>query len=145
MERVDYVDTFIAVADDSTALAGTVPPRNPDVPSVALRTFETIFEHPYRYTSADVIFTVFAERRGIPEVERAAAREEFYSRGQACLRTSDLAKRYGWGIHADGGGRVALVGVDTAEYVEFAAGRNPRSGGGAVKVVKAMRSSRRSH
>lgn len=101
----------IAVADDSTATIGTVPTRKPDNPSVASRTFEMIWRHPYRYTSGDVIFAVFAERHGIPEEERAAAREEFYSRGQPCLRSSDLGKRYGWGIHADGAGRIALVGV----------------------------------
>ena len=142
VDPVDYVDTFIAVADDSTATVGTVPPSKPDNPSVASRTFEMISEHPYRYTSGDVIFVVFADRRGIPGEERTAARREFYSRGQPCLRSSDLAKRYGWGIHADGAGRIALVGVETAEYAEFVSGRNPRSGGEPVKVTKAMRSSR---
>lgn len=80
--------------------------------------------------------------RGIPADERAAARAEIYSRGQPCLRSSDLAKRYGWGIHADGTGRIALVGVETAEYAELASGRNAGSGGQPVKVTKAMRNSR---
>lgn len=142
VDPVDYVDTFIAVADDSTATIGTVPTRKPDNPSVTSRMFEMIWRHPYRYTSGDVIFAVFAERHGIPEEERPAARREFYSRGQPCLRSSDLGKRYGWGIHADAAGRIALVGVETAEYAELASGRNPRSGGKPVKVTKAMRSSR---
>lgn len=49
-----------------------------------------IAEHPYEFTSAEVIFTAFADRHGISEDERAAARAEFYSRSQACLRSSDL-------------------------------------------------------
>ena len=141
MERVDYVDTFIAVAEDAVSTSGSVPPKNADAPSVAWRMFEMISEHPYRHTSCDVIFEVFADRLGIPEERRELARAEFYSRGRACLRSSELAKRYGWGIHADGEGRVGLVGVETAEYAVFASGRDPRSGR-PVKVLRAMRSSR---
>ena len=119
MDPVDYIDTFIAVAEDSEATRGTVPPSTAGGPSVAARAFQMIAEHPYRFTSGDVIFTVFADRRAIPAQDRSAARQEFYSRGQPCLRSSDLGKRYGWGIHADGEGRIALVGVETPEYAEF--------------------------
>ncbi len=42
----------------------------------------------------------------------------------------------------NGAGRIALVGVETAEYAQFVSGRNPRSRGEPVKVTKAMRSSR---
>ena len=142
MDPVDYVDTFIAVADDSTATRGTVPPSTEGNPSVAARTFHMVAEHPYRFTSGDVIFTVFADRRGIPEQERAAARREFYSRSQACLRSSGLGKRYGWGIRADADGRIALVGVETPEYAEFVSGRRRSASGSPVKLTKAMRSSR---
>lgn len=82
VERVDYTDTFIAVAEDCPATAGTAPAVNPDKPSVAARTYELIAEHPYEFTSGDLIFTVHADRRGIPEHERAAARAEFYATGQ---------------------------------------------------------------
>ncbi len=145
VDRVDYVDTFIAVADDSTAAMGTVPPSKPGNPSVTARMFQMISEHPYRYTSGDVIFTVFADRHGIAEQERAAARDEFYSRSQACLRSSDLGKRYGWGIHADAEGCIALVGVETPEYAEFVSGHAPgagSAGGAPIKLTMAMRNSR---
>jgi len=145
MDRVDYVDTFIAVADDSAATTGTVPPSAPGNPSVAARTFRMVAEHPYRYTSGDVIFTVFADRRGIPEEARPAARAEFYSRSQACLRSSDLGKRYGWGIHADTDGRIALIGVETLEYAEFASGQRRSASGAPIKLTKAMRNSRTRH
>lgn len=142
MDRVDYVDTFIAVADDSTASKGTVPPSTAGNPSVAARTFELVAGHPYRFTSGDVIFTVFADRRGIPEEPRAAARDEFYAKDQACLRASELGKRYGWGIHADADGRIALVGVETAEYAELVSGQRQSASGAPIRVTKAMRSSR---
>jgi len=143
VDPVDYVDTFIAVAEDCTAREGTVPPERTGGPSVAAaRTFVMVSAQPYRFTSGDVIFTVFADRHGIPEHERAAARAKFYSKGQACLRSSDLGKRYGWGIHADAEGRIALVGVETAQYAELVAGRRVPAGT-PVRVTRAMRSSRR--
>lgn len=63
-------------------------------------------------------------------------------RRDACLRSSDLGKRYGWGISADGAGRIALVGVDTPEYAEFVSGQRRTASGAPVTVTKAMRSSR---
>lgn len=62
------------------------------------------------------------------------------SKGQPCLRSSDLGKRYGWGVHSDGKGRVAIVGVDTLAYATLADGRTRE--GEAVTVVQAMRSKR---
>ncbi len=144
MDRVDYVDTFIAVADDSRATNGSPPPVKLNSLSVAARTHQMIVEHPYEFTSGDVIFTVFADRHGLPEAERPAARVEFYSRSQACLRSSDLGKRYGWGIHADGRGRIALFGTETPEYAEFVSGQRRSHSGAPITQTKAMRSSRAS-
>ena len=140
MHSTNYVNTFIEVAPDSPAAGACVPPERATA-SVAERTYRMISEAPYRYTSDDVIFTVWADRRGIPEPDRAAARAEFFATGQPCLRSSDLAKRYGWGIHADAAGRVALVGVGSPEYARLAAGEAPD--GTPVTVTRAMRSSRR--
>ena len=131
----NYFGTLIAIADDSVATTGTRPPEKEGNPSVAFRTWQAIAGQPYALTSDDVIFEVWADRRGIAPEERDAAREEFFSKGQPCLRASDLGKKYGWGIHHDAEGRVALVGVETAAYQALLA--DP-----AVKVVKAMKSKR---
>ena len=141
MERVDYLDTFIAVADDCPVAEGTPPPVKGDNPSVAASTYRMIAEHPYKYTSGDVLFTVFADRRGIPAEQRATARAEFYSKGQPCLRSSDLGKRYGWGIHADAYGRLALYGAETPAYAQFV-GRQRSDSGEPVTLTRAMRNSR---
>lgn len=101
-----------------------------------------IASQPYEFTSGDVIFTVFADRHGIPEHERTAARAAFYAKSQACLRSSDLGKRYGWGIHADAHGRLALYGVDTAAYAEFVSGSRRSGSGAPITLTQAMRSSR---
>ncbi|MEU4690179.1 DUF6157 family protein [Actinoplanes sp. NPDC023714] len=132
MHSTNYVNTFIQVAEDTTAVAATIPPERA-TPSVAERTFRMIAEAPYAHTSDDVVFTVWADRKGLPEEERAAAREKFFATGQPCLRASDLGKRYGWGIHCDGEGRVALVPMGSADYERLS-----RTG----TVTRAMRSRR---
>ncbi len=68
------MDTFIAVADDCAASSGTPPPLDRENPSAAAQTYRMIAEHPYQLTAGDVILTVWADRHGIPEEERAAAR-----------------------------------------------------------------------
>ena len=52
------------------------------------------------------------------------------------MRASPLPKKYGWGVHHDRAGRIALYGVESEEYRRFA------SGAGGVKVVMALRSKR---
>jgi hypothetical protein len=139
MHTTNYFDTFIAVAEDSAADGPIEPPARP-TPSIAEATYRLIAEAPYAHTSDDVIFTVWADRKGIPAEERAAAREQFFSKGQPCLRSSDLGKRYGWGVHSDDEGRVALVPLGSAEYETLAAGTT--ADGRPVAVTRAMRTTR---
>ena len=86
---------------------------------MAERQFALLHGHDYELTSDDVLFTVSADRSGVPDGERHAAREAFFSTGQPCLRTSPLAKTYGWGFHFDADSRVALVAVDSPRYAEL--------------------------
>ncbi|GAA4284422.1 DUF6157 family protein [Brevibacterium daeguense] len=117
----NYFSTLITVAPDSTAATARVPKTGAGGPSVAAQQFALISEHPYQLTSDDVIFTVWADRAGIAEPEREAARQQFFSKGQACLRASPLPKTHGFGIHSDRNGRVALVPMDSPRYDELAA------------------------
>lgn len=135
----NYLSTFITVAPDSTATAGIEPPIGAK-PSVSARTYALLAGAPYRYSSDDVIFTVWADRNEIAEADRAAARATFFSKGQPCLRASDLGKKYGWGIHFDTEGRATLYGVETPEYAKLASGQAPD--GSEVTVKAAMRSRR---
>jgi hypothetical protein len=137
-----YFDTFITVAPDGAAASGAEPvSRDSAAPSVAARTYALITAAPYHYTSDEVIFAVWADRHGIADDKRTAARADFFSKPQACLRSSDLGKRYGWGIHHDSAGRVALYACGTPEYDSFAAGISPLDGA-AVTVRPALRSRR---
>ena len=134
IHTTNYENTFIEVADDSPALSGQAPPVKGDSKTVANIQFELVSKNPYKFTSDDVLFQVYAERKDLMESELEEAREQFFSKGQACMRASPLTKRYGWGIHSDQNGKIAMYGLGTDEYKKF----KEKSS----KVVKAMKSSK---
>ena len=134
MHTTNYFDTFIEVAEDCPADAAQEPPTAA-APTIAALHYELIAAEPYTRTSDDVIFETHARRAGVPDSERDAAREAFFAKGQPCLRSSPLGKRYGWGVHADAEGRVAVYPVDSAEYRRLAA--DP-----GIAHTRAMRSRR---
>ena len=53
------------------------------------------------------------------------------------MRASPLPKRYGWGVHYDHEGRIAIHAVESATYEHLVHG-----GEGGPKLLKAMRSKR---
>lgn len=131
----NYYNTFIVVSDDCPAKAGVKPPTKVDAKTLAGLQYDLLNESPYKYTSDELLFRVHTIRKGIRESEWAEEKREFFSKGQPCLRSSPLTKRYGWGVHSDSEARVALYGLGTPEYKYFV--EKPD-----VKVVKAMRSKR---
>jgi hypothetical protein len=68
-------------------------------------------------------------------------RKEFFAKPQACLRTSDLCKKYGWGVHHDREGRIALYSVSSPEYATLVAGKDLE--GRPIAVKNAVRSARK--
>ncbi len=96
MHSTNYYNTFIQVADDCLVTEGEAPPQRAEK-SVANVHYDLLGGNPYRYTSDEVIFEAHRERNRISDDAVAAERERFFAKGQACLRSSPLAKRYGWG------------------------------------------------
>ncbi len=135
MHTTNYHDTFIEVAEDCPVSVAEPPPRKAGKTTIANIEYDLIAGDPYRYTSDDVVFTVFAIRNDIAEEDAATEREQFFSKGRACLRSSPLAKRYGWGIRSNAEAKVALVAVDSPEYQELASSPD-------LNHLKAMRSKR---
>jgi hypothetical protein len=135
IHTTNYTNTFIQIAEDCPATAGEMPPVKGDVMSVANMQFDMVYDKPYTYTSDEVFFQVYADRNNIPASEYVNAKSEYFSKGQACFRASPLTKRYGWGVHSDAEGKVALYACETEEYRKF-------SNDPALKVVKAMKSKR---
>ncbi|WP_315823702.1 DUF6157 family protein [Paraflavitalea speifideaquila] len=131
----NYQNTFIEIADDCPVKIGEIPPQKGDNKTVANSQFELIAQNPYKYTSDEVLFQVYVEKNKISRIEQPAARAEFFSKGQPCLRSSPLAKRYGWGVHNDAEGRVAIYAVDSPEYKQYVKDKS-------LQHVRAMRTKR---
>lgn len=132
IHSTNYFDTFIEVAPDTKVSCGTPPPLK-DKKTVAQMQYDLIGNNPYKFSSDDILFQVYADRNDLKESEYKQAREQFFSKGQACLRTSPLGKTYGYGIHSDKNGKIALYGMETKEYANFI------TDSGVVKI-KAMKS-----
>jgi len=131
----NYFDTFIEVAEDCSSYNGLIPTSKQGQKSVAEMQYELISENPYKYDSDDILFLVYVLRNDIINSEYEQARKTFFSKGQACFRASPLTKRYGFGVHANQEGKIAIYGRETPEYEEFM--HNPQ-----IKKVKAMRTKR---
>lgn len=134
MHSTNYYNAFIEVAEDCPVDTAEVPPQKGDNPTVANLHFDLIAQNPYQFTSDDVVFRAYAAKNGI-DSDLQHAREQFFSKGQPCLRCSPLGKRYGWGIHSNAEGKVAIYPVGSDEYQRLA-----RDGG--LKKLKAMKSKR---
>jgi hypothetical protein len=132
---MNYYDTLIQVADDCPATKGQIPAARGGKRTKASVEYELLVNDPYAYTEEDIAFEVHAVLHAIPKGSRAKERKTFLSKGHPHLRVSPLAKRYGWGIHNDADGKIALVAVDSPKYQRL------MTDPGTTKV-KAFRSSR---
>jgi hypothetical protein len=109
------------------------PPLKGDTKTIANLEFEMIHKNPYTYTSDEVLFQVYANRNDLTKSEYKEARALFFSKGQACFRSSPLTKRYGWGVHNNAEGKIALFGIESLHYQKLLQDKN-------LKIVKAMKS-----
>ncbi len=69
IHTTNYKDTFIEIADDCPTANGEIPPAKMDIKTVANSQFELISKHPYKFTSDDILFQVFADRNDLTESE----------------------------------------------------------------------------
>ncbi|MCB0395190.1 MAG: hypothetical protein KDD36_00970 [Flavobacteriales bacterium] len=135
LHTTNYTNTFITVAEDCPAKTGEIPPAEKDRLTAAAIQHECIIKHPYQYTSDDILFLVYALHNELSLSEYDTAREVFFSKDQPCFRSSPLPRRYGWGVHFDARGKIAIYGMETPDYKKFAEDRN-------LNVIQAMRSSK---
>ena len=139
---MNYVEAFIAIAEDCPVDHGVAPKTKPGKkPTIAAIQYALLADAPYVYTQEDVLFHTHAQIKAIAPEELAtrdpALRAAFFAKPQACLRASPLAKQYGWGFHFDADGKVALYPGESGEYRAFADNQL-----GTLRVMKAFRSRR---
>jgi len=135
MHSTNYYNTFIEIAEDSPTDTAELPPQKGEKKSVANWQFEKLYDRPYELSSDDVLFEVHAIRKGLSPGELDEHRAAYFSKGQPCFRASPLTKRYGWGVHYNAEGKMAIYPAESQEYQQFLADDS-------VKKLKAMKSKR---
>jgi len=136
VHSTNYFNSFIEIVMSSDVGKAEIPFFNGEDKTIAYMQFELISQFPYKYTSDELLFHIFAVRNSIDENEIEESKLNFFSKGQPCLRCSPLAKRYGWGIHFNEVGKVAIYAVDSEEYKKYKNDNN-------LQHIKAMNSKKR--
>ncbi|MEI3607711.1 DUF6157 family protein [Pseudogracilibacillus sp. SE30717A] len=133
---MSYKNTFITISEDSTVESGNIPlPRN-NKPTIASIEYDLISNNPYKYTEKDVQFNTYLIRNQIESNDLEELREQFFNKPKACFRASPLVKKYGWGIHYDNDGKIALFDAKSEDYNRFVKSDN-------VTLLKGIRSKRK--
>jgi hypothetical protein len=134
-------NTFVQVSTDCPAKSSVVPVAKGDKKPVHLLQYELLAQNPYTYTLDDLIFEVHVRHKEIPEEDVKARRDEIwaelFAKNHPCMRASMLPKKYGWGVHYDSEGKIAIYPMESEEYRQFV-----NSVGESVKLVFGMRSKR---
>lgn len=134
MKTTNYFNTFIAVAEDCPVGEAEIPQQKKGEHTVASLEYELISREPYAHTSDDVLYNVYLNKCKTAGTA-PDSRTDFFAKDMACLRASPLGKRYGWGIHSDAEGKIAIYAVGTPEY-------DQQINDAATAQTKAMRSKR---
>jgi Family of unknown function (DUF6157) len=132
---MNYYDTLIEVADDCPVTEAQVPRARGAKKTKALVEYELLVNRPYKYTEEDVAFEVYAVLHDIPMTIWPKERKKFLRKGHPHLRVSALPKRYGWGIHNNPEGKIALIAIESSSYKQLQ--NDP-----LITKIKAFRSSR---
>ncbi len=129
-----YTNTFITVAEDCPTTAAQNPARGNDTQTRAEIEFDLLKGNPYTHTHLEfthLVHTRHKEQSG----DMPKTYDDFHAKGQPCMRASVLVKRFGWGAHYDAKGRIAIYGLDSADYVNFCDDSE-------TKLLKGMRNKR---
>ncbi|MNW34287.1 hypothetical protein D3C74_112590 [compost metagenome] len=138
-----YFNTFIQVALDCPVEYGVVPPIGPKGKSLHVIQYELLSAQPYQHTHEELLYQTHLRHKGIASAEAEFNEEQIrsalFSKKHPCLRASMLPKKYGWGIHYDADGKIAIYGKESPEYQHFT-GRDGQKQ--AIQLLYAMRSQR---
>jgi hypothetical protein len=125
MHTTIYRDTLITPSPDCPVSEGTIPEKPGTIAAVQ----HGLLAKRYAMTSDDLLYESHRARGG------DKTREDFFAKPQACLRASPLVKQFGWGVHHDGEGKIALLDPQGADYRRLL-------DNDAVKKTPGMRSKR---
>ena len=104
-------EELIEKAADSTAVRGEEPPDSGAKKTVARISYEVLSDNPYKFSEREFYREVHVVRRGRPDLKL-----ESYN-----IKKLTLVKKYGWGIHRDSVGKLALVACESRKCKELLA------------------------
>ncbi len=104
----NYHNTFISVAKDCNLHTAQAPPQKLPKTQAQMQ-YEMLIYNPYVYTSDDVLYETQGKVKGI-------SRADFFAKARACMRASALPKHYGWGLHYNEAGKIALYAMESEAY-----------------------------
>ncbi|MEL4105332.1 DUF6157 family protein [Oscillospiraceae bacterium WX1] len=128
LHTTNYTNAFIETAEDCPVKFAEIPPDK-ELKTAARMEYEMLANSPYKYTSDDVIYKTKGASKGI-------SREAFFSKGQPCFRASALTKRYGWGVHSDVEGKIAIYPMESIKYSHLVSDES-------IEHIKAMRNKKK--
>lgn len=138
---MSYINTFICVAPDCPVESGTVPVSARPSPPAHVIQYELLSRNPYKYNHEALLYEVHVRHKGVPPEEWESRKDEvwkmLFSTNHPCLRASMLPKRYGWGVHYNAEGMIALYAKGSPEYAHFTSGDDK-----SLTLLNAMRSKR---
>lgn len=115
-------ERLVEIAEDCPVEQAVEPP-NKEKKTIPRIEYETLIENPYAFTEREFFHEVNAVRRN-----KAGLKLESY-----LIQRSLLPRSYGWGIHINGQGKLALVAMESSRYKELQE---------AVSTVKSHRMSK---
>ncbi|WHY13380.1 DUF6157 family protein [Peribacillus frigoritolerans] len=113
---MSYKNTLITISEDSKVSSAKVPFIRNEKPTIAYIEHDLINNNPYKFTQEDVQFKTYLIKNQMEAENGAELREQFFSKSKACFRASPLVKNYGWGIHYNNQGKIAIYDVNSEMY-----------------------------
>ncbi|MEI2469301.1 DUF6157 family protein [Peribacillus frigoritolerans] len=113
---MSYKNTLITISEDSKVSSAKVPVIRNEKPTIAYIEHDLINNNPYKFTQEDVQFKTYLIKNQMEAENAAELREQFFSKSKACFRASPLVKNYGWGIHNNNQGKIAIYDVNSEMY-----------------------------
>lgn len=113
---MSYKNTLITISEDSKVSSAKVPVIKNEKPTIAYIEHDLINNNPYKFTQEDVQFKTYLIKNQMEAENAAELQEQFFSKSKACFRASPLVKNYGWGIHYNNQGKIAIYDVNSEMY-----------------------------
>lgn len=113
---MSYKNTLITISEDSKVSSAKVPVIKNEKPTIAYIEHDVINNNTYKFTQEDVQFKTYLTKNQMEAENSAELREQFFSKSKACFRASPLVKNYGWGIHYNNQGKIAIFDVNSEMY-----------------------------